>query len=60
MIFLLLLFLTAVVYYVGTSSDLLAGAKAGQILGFTLTGRNAKGVFGGYPNSNAQVYSPQF
>jgi len=45
---------------VGTSSDLLAGAKAGQILGFTLTGRNAQGQFGGYPNSNAQVYSPQF
>lgn len=60
LIFLLMLFLIAVVYYVGTSSDLLAGARAGQILGNTFTGRNAAGVFGGYPNSNAAVFTPNF
>lgn len=60
LIFLLLLALIIVVYYVGSSSVLLSGAKAGQVLGNTFTGRNAAGQFGGYPNSNAAVYVPQF
>lgn len=59
-IFILLLFLIAVVYYVGFSSDALALAKAGQIGGYTVTGRNSSGVFQGYPNANAAVYVPQF
>lgn len=60
MFFLLMVFLIAAVYYVGVSSDLLAGTKAAQIIGYTFTGRNAAGVFGGYPNNNAQVYTPSF
>lgn len=60
MIFLLMVGLIAVVYYVGTTSDILSFAKAGQVLGNTFTGRNAAGVFGGYPNSGAQVYTPTF
>lgn len=60
MIFFLLVLLVAAVYYIGVSSDLLAGAKAGQILGFTVTGRNAQGQFGTYPNSPANVYQPTF
>lgn len=59
-IFILLLALIAVVYYVGFTSDALGLAKAGQVLGFTFTGRNSQGQFAGYPNSNASVYVPQF
>lgn len=60
LLFLLMLFLIAVVYYVGTSSDILAGARGLQIFGNTFTGRNAAGTFGGYPNSNAAVFVPNF
>lgn len=60
MIFLLMLFLIGAVYYVGVSSDALSFAKAGQVLGNTFTGRNAAGVFGGYPQANATVFQPTF
>lgn len=62
MIFLLFLAIIVAVYYVGTSTDLLSGAKAFQIAGFTLTGRNSAGVFGGYPNAgtNPKVQAPAF
>ena len=60
LIFLLMVGLIAVVYYVGFSSDVNALTKAGQIFGFTYTGRNAQGQFAGYPGGNAQVYTPQY
>lgn len=60
LLFILMLGLIAVVYYIGTATDLLAGAKVLQILGFTYTGRNGQGVFQKYPNTNTQVYSPTF
>lgn len=59
-IFVLLLFLIAVVYYVGTSSVGLSGAKAFQQVAYALTGRTNSGSFAGYPNANAAVYSPTF
>lgn len=59
-LFLLMLALIFVVYYVGTSSDLLAGAKAAQVVGNTYSGRTQQGQFAGYPNSNAAVFVPQF
>lgn len=60
MLFFLGVLLIAAVYYIGVSSDLLAGAKAFQIGSFSVTGRNGQGVFGGYPNSSAQVIQPTF
>lgn len=60
LLFLLGVLLISAVYYVGVSSDILAGTRAGQILGYTVTGRNAQGVFQGYPGGNAQVFQPTF
>jgi hypothetical protein len=45
--FVLLLALILVVFYVGTASLLLTGAKAGQQVGYFLTGRTATGAYRG-------------
>lgn len=56
-IFILLLFLIAVAYYVGTSTDALSLAKAGQQIIYSVTGRGATGQFQGYPSAG-QVAAP--
>lgn len=45
LLFILALLLVLVVYYVGTVSDLLAFAKAGQQIGYFLTGRDSSGNY---------------
>lgn len=45
LIFLLLLAIILVVYFVGTSSDILTFAKLFQQLGYFLTGRTSDGRF---------------
>lgn len=47
-IFILLLFLIAVAYYVGTSTDALALAKGFQQVSYAVSGRTASGSFAGY------------
>jgi hypothetical protein len=56
LIFILLLFFMAVVYYVGTTSVGLALAKAGQQFVYAISGRKSSGDVAGYPNipSNQQ------
>lgn len=46
LLFLLMLALILVVYYVGTASLLLTGAKVGQQLGYFLSGRDSSGRSG--------------
>lgn len=45
LLYTLLIILILAVYYVGTVSDTLAFAKAGQQLGYFLTGRDSQGRF---------------
>lgn len=49
LLFFVMLFLILVVYYVGTVSDTLAFAKAGQQVGYFLTGRTSSGAFQNVP-----------
>lgn len=50
LLFILLLFVTAVIYYVGTSSVGLSLAKGFQQSVYAVTGRDASGKAVGYPN----------
>ena len=50
LLYTLLIILILAVYYVGTVSDTLAFAKAGQQLGYFLTARDSQGRF-----ANAQL-----
>lgn len=50
LIFLLLLFFMAVIYYVGTTSVGLGLSKAAQQIIYAVSGRTANGTAAGYPN----------
>lgn len=52
--FVLLLFLIAVAYYVGTTQVGIAGAKAIQQTLYAVSGRTASGSFAGYPQGGGQ------
>lgn len=51
LVYILMIVLVLVVYYVGTASLLLTGAKVGQQLGYFLTGRDSSGG----PRTNPQT-----
>lgn len=53
LLFILLIFLVAVAYYVGTTNVGLAGAKAFQQSVYAVTGRNSSGSFAGYPSGGS-------
>jgi hypothetical protein len=59
-IFILLLFLIAVAYYVGVSTDALALAKGFQQASYAVTGRNASGSFSGYPTGGGTAPAVSF
>lgn len=50
-LFVLALFLIAVAYYVGLTSDIQSVTTGLSNLGLTFTGRNSSGQFAGYPSS---------
>lgn len=58
--FILLLFLIAVAYFVGTTQVGLAGAKGAQQFIYAITGRNASGNFASYPQGGGNVPSYSF
>lgn len=58
--FILLVFLIAVAYYVGTTQVGLAGAKAFQQGVYALTGRTAIGNFAAYPSGGGTAPSVTF
>jgi hypothetical protein len=59
-IFILLFFLIAVAYYVGTTTDALALGKAGQQFAYAVTGRTSTGTFAGYPTGGGTAPAVSF